>query len=55
MIPFTLLLVLLLAFLVTRLYTRATGPMTPTGQTILDVALVVVIAFLLWGWHVRIG
>lgn len=55
MIPFTLLLILLVAFLLTRLYTRATGPMTPTGQTILDVVLVLVIGFLLWGGNVRIG
>ena len=52
---FTLFLVLLVTWLVTRIYARATGGMTPTGQTVVDVVLTVILAFVLWGGNVRIN
>jgi len=55
MATFTVFLVLLVAWLVTRLYARATAGMTPTGQTVVDVVIMVVLAVVLWGGNVRIG
>ncbi len=52
---FTLFIVLLVSWLVTRLYARATSGMTPTGQTVVDVVLTVILAFVLWGGNVRIN
>lgn len=52
---FSLFLVLLVSWFVTRIYARATAPMTPTGQTILDVVLALVLAFVLWVGHVTVS